>query len=708
MIKKINDFSYKSYDNYTGPTEDFRAKNIIFGYNGSGKSTLVNGIEKEFLKNQVNNEQELRIYSYDYVEKKLLLDVANRRTLKGVKVTFGEQNIEIENEIKALEKKIVSEEDLDDLSTDINNFECEIREEIDEIFINRKGKLKIQKKSKSLSIDAVIEAYKVDYKAAIKYEKDLDSIEESISKDTIERKIIALESLYRPYTIVVYPKDIAHLETIQSSDYGDVQIPNSIIIAWLEEGVRIHENKNTCEFCGSHIDDYSEIINRITSYSKNKKLLAEKFYRFLKENLEDFIEGVNKIEEVTNLYFSLIRDIKEPISKLVEVKKKINEYSELVNDNIKNIENIKKIDVFEFGLIIKKGNEIAEIINSEISAALEKERIKLDKISILVKGTVYLDIMKSTLIRNCFLKIDEKAEEIKTAQNNNTTIAQQIEELKKDKMVTIDFMNLVNEVLRDLNISLELIIEGNDYIIKTRLLNQEELSIDDISEGEKNLLALLFFYFGMFEDKDQTQLKSDIKLVILDDPISSMDDYNRFYVLEIVKNIMNLSVDQVFVLTHVWDDFCQLIYGKDCFGKKSEYASYEIKKREKSEIIKNVSKGNPYKFMFKEIYELSRKRKLSSDCEYFHIPNTMRKVFEEFLFFKTNGILPQNSRKEYIEEKFEIITTKDKVKLGTLLTVINVLSHTNVKTNEDILTAAKFLMKIIEKNDKLHYDAMKE
>jgi len=269
-------------------------------------------------------------------------------------------------------------------------------------------------------------------------------------------------------------------------------------------------------------------------------------------------------------------------------------------------------------------------------------------------------------------------------------------------------MNLVNEVLNDINISIRLEIEKNDYILKTTLLTQNELTVDDISEGEKNLLSLLFFYFEMFDDKSQITLKNDIKLIILDDPISSMDDSNRFYVLEIVKNIVKLSVDQVFVLSHVWDDYCQLIYGQHSFEENSQYATYEIRKLNESIIHKNISKGSPYKFMFKEIYELSKKSELTTDCHYYHIPNTIRKVFEEFLFFKTNGTIPQNSYRAKIESLFNISSNTAKTKLGTLLTVSNVLSHRNTKTNEDILTAAKFLMSIIKQNDKLHYDAMKQ
>ena len=48
MIKRLNDFSYKSFRNYSGPDEEFKRVNIVFGYNGRGKSSLTHGVIKAF------------------------------------------------------------------------------------------------------------------------------------------------------------------------------------------------------------------------------------------------------------------------------------------------------------------------------------------------------------------------------------------------------------------------------------------------------------------------------------------------------------------------------------------------------------------------------------------------------------------------------------------------------------------------------------
>ena len=64
-----------------------------------------------------------------------------------------------------------------------------------------------------------------------------------------------------------------------------------------------------------------------------------------------------------------------------------------------------------------------------------------------------------------------------------------------DEKKSEDFLKDVNDILKDINLSIKLKIEGNDYYLETTLLNNDELTVDDISEGEKNLLSLIFFYF---------------------------------------------------------------------------------------------------------------------------------------------------------------------------------------------------------------------
>lgn len=708
MISRMNDFSHKSFHNYSGPDEEFHEKNIIFGYNGSGKTSLVLGLEKAFLSVSGKKKENLRIYSADYLDKYLLLDPINRRSIRGIRAIFGEKNVEIEGKIKEFEMKIINQNEIDKLINENTKLEIEAKSEITKIFSAKKGSLRIQGKITAISIQDTVKSYEEDLKNAVKVEKDKTNIEKIIGDDTLDKRISAIESLDEFPEISVDYIDYAEFTEKQDQRYDDVEIPNSTIIKWLTEGLTIHSEKKHCEFCGSQID-YPSIKNKVDSYAKNVKFIAENFFKNIFNYLDGKIALVKNILSKKESYIAQLEQCDILFKELHETIISLEEFTTILKYNYENISSIHKIISDDLKKTIKQVSTIILKINSIRKETIRLERAKLDKLGTLVKGAVSIAISKSTLINENIMKIEKNKQLLTRYNKENVENKAKIRSLKESKIITVDFMKLVNDILLDMNISIKLEIEGNDYYLRTTLLNEDELTVDDISEGEKNLLSLIFFYFEMFEDDKQSVLKSDINMIILDDPISSMDDSNRFYVLELVKNIIQLNVDQVFVLSHVWDDYCQLIYGKNCFAHDSKYASFEIRKNKESEIKKNNSQGNPYKFMFKELYELSQKNSLSTNCDYFHIPNILRKVFEEFLFFKTNKyMLAQNSKKTEIEELFEITSISEKTKLGTLLAVSNVLSHTNTKTNEDILASVKYLMNLIKKNDKLHFDAMKK
>lgn len=274
-------------------------------------------------------------------------------------------------------------------------------------------------------------------------------------------------------------------------------------------------------------------------------------------------------------------------------------------------------------------------------------------------------------------------------------------------------MNFLNEVLSSLGIQITLSLKDNNYYLR-HALEDCDLTIDNISEGEKNLLALLYFYFELYSDKEQKKFKPEIKLVVIDDPISSLDDSNKFYVLEIVKKILSEKFPQIFLLTHSWNDFCQITYGIKTAD--TNYGIFEIYKNSSNNFYSEIRtcQGNiaPYKKLFQEIYILKDKNTDELEqCEIYHAANSMRRIFEEFLNFKKPNLLPQKSNQAKIESLYyeatgETLGDNKKRKLGELLTFINVLSHRPIRADE-IVQNSKTLMKIIEDMDKVHFNEMK-
>ena len=143
-IDKINDYSCKSFNQYTGPTSLFDKSNIFFASNGQGKSSFALGVEAEYLKSY--DSSNYRIYNKNYIENHLLLE--DRSGIRGVVANFGGQNVDIEKKIKPLVKeRDYFKSEIDRLSVDNSKLISATETAIEDIFKRRKGKANIQKKT---------------------------------------------------------------------------------------------------------------------------------------------------------------------------------------------------------------------------------------------------------------------------------------------------------------------------------------------------------------------------------------------------------------------------------------------------------------------------------------------------------------------------------------------------------------------------------
>ncbi|MBS1649623.1 MAG: AAA family ATPase [Bacteroidetes bacterium] len=713
MITKLNNFTLKSFVGYTNPNDLlFRAKNILFGYNG--KSSVAIGIKDEFLKDTSKKSENLRIFDRDYISNSLLLENSEGK-IKGVEASFGKGGVDIENKIKELEKQIISEVEISKLDSNIVDSRKKIRTEIDKIHDSRKGEANIQRKAKEESVERVIELYKKDFQDAKKIEADDDKLIKINGDNAIEKQIAQNENL-RPLNLSkIQTTLIEEVKVIFKEKFGeDISIPEFEVVQWIETGLKLHKQGDNCKFCEGKLD-FSDVKSKIAQYKENKKHKAKEKLKQFREQLQNLFESIKAIEKESKTYTTNIGN--EIEQHFTEIYAKKNNIETLTTSCQSKIDNIEIQENFDFELLaetLKELDESLSTISKTKSEQLLELRKKQNNLTTLVKGAIGLEILKSTSIKDNLQEVKDKETELKEKRENNKKKQKEIQDLKQQKSLTKDFADFVSQILNDINISLkvELDTDNKNYIIKSTNENAT-LTIKDISEGEKNLLALLFFYYELFADNKQQSVKPEIELIIVDDPISSMDDSNKFYILELMKNLLELSNQQIFVLTHSWEDYCNLSYGKKAWENNQPFATFEIRKSNGvSELsqLKNIEK--PYKYLFKEIFEFSQKREddLKTDCQIYHYPNVMRRVFEEWYSFKIGRDLNlTSSQQDRITSELKITENREKTRLGLLLKVCNILSHSinGSKNPQEIHQSAKYLMKLIADNDKLHFDNMK-
>lgn len=738
MINRLNKFTRKSFKNYSMPENiGFNHKNVIFGYNGRGKSSLAEEIVHQF-----NDEDGVRFFHRDYVEERLLV-MGSDSDINGVKVAFGEPAINVYKEIEDEKNKIV---DLTQDKDSIKTKREEIRTDIDSILKSKRGSSNVQRKNEKkllvggiyiegcLDIDWVLEQYENDLNKAKKIISDISKLRQISGDIDYDSKISDLSSLSLPIISISYLTDkvIDDISKICAKTYINDEIPRSEVVKWLSDGLEFHKDDNgdnvdKCIFCKNDTTfDIVEIENRINLYLNSEK---QKDSETLK-NTHDMIE--KHIERLSNKT-KLSKPLLDYFDK-VSIDNIFNYDSEL--ETLKSIEIIlsnkleSMSDTMSLGDIkkIKKDIKSLDNKNKELINLKGEKNIDLgnqrDKQNILINAAVKIAIDENENLNKKIENLKEFEKGVLEKYKNNHTAEERIKELEDSVSEYGNFRTFLNEILRNMsiNLKLEFINENNkkNYYITQAVddgdSNKIKFSIKDISEGEKNLLALLFFYYEMYNDGYQKKSKDDIKLVVIDDPVSSLDDANKTYVIEIIKKILEDDFEQVFVLTHSWNDFCDIAYGKE--GKK-DYNLFEIVKYDNigSSLIKQDKKIlNPYNKLFKEIYELSKlpQDREIDDCKLYHTPNSMRRVLEEFLSFKVGERkFPTSSNFNTIKQLYEGCKTNNNkisgfdMEFHSLLTLINTHSHKPLRSDE-VKKNAKILMRYIEITDKFHYDKMKQ
>lgn len=720
MIEQVTNLTKKSFNGYSGPIEKFKLKNVIFGYNGRGKSSLALGIKDAYSNEPTSSDNNFRFFNKDYVEDNLILKdplTGNKSKDKilGVIAHFSNKDVKAEDEIKKLQDKII---ELGPIRSQLEGLKDDARKSVNAIHDRRKGTANIARKNKDFEIEKVIELYTQDLDAAKKIEADETKLAKIEGDNVIGEKIELLKTLGFTNLDKLTDQEIDEASALFSKSFSSTSIPSSDIVDWLNEGITLHEDGDNCKFCNNSMS-LKDIRNRVSEYNANEKQKATKFLKNLDEKIAE-LQNVIKLnlDKEANIRSSLDADpdIDTSYQTIKDSSIVIANARNAVQTKVKNIDNLKTGFV-DFKDALKAFNGAIKKLEGIRYTQLSKLEAQNSSKDVLVKGAIGLEILNDKNISEKMNDIRSKEKELNDAATSNKKLNDDIQTLKQSESATADFAEYISSILSNLNIHLKVIVssDGKNYIIQ-HTQTRSPLTMSDISEGERNLLALLFFYYELFDDNEQQNFKSNIEMIVVDDPISSMDDINKMYIIELLKQLLSLEAPQVFLMTHSWDDFVNLCYNhKDT--PSTPYAFFEIKKdlSGKSVVQKTRSNISPYHHNFVEVYNFSLKPDTTNldDCDVYHMPNIIRQVLEGFLQFKVRRSSPTKDNEKEIArvlfgKEWAAVTEDEKTKLGQLLLVINVNSHSSSRSPDEVLASSKFLMGKLKKIDERHYNTNKE
>lgn len=324
-----------------------------------------------------------------------------------------------------------------------------------------------------------------------------------------------------------------------------------------------------CPFCQQEIDKNHILAELKSCFDKtyeedkeNLKNLSIKYENQVNKIVEyQEFENLDIIKNFSDSYKILLTKLKNVLDKNISlIKQKINEPS-------------KSIILKDFTSELNSVNDIINQANEKIKEFNEKID-KKDEALIKLKDLFWqnLRLEYDTILSN--FETEKKQNEESQAQLKNEKIVLQNQINEQDDIINKQSKNVANidEAIKNINAGLldlgidsfkiEKYSSDDDLYKLSRAEQSEENIFESLSEGEKMIISFLYF-IEECKGKQKAQDSEKQKIIVIDDPISSLSHIYIFNIAELIKNIfLNKNLDnweQVFIFTHSLYFFYELI-----------------------------------------------------------------------------------------------------------------------------------------------------
>lgn len=696
MITRISLQNTATFGNETQTMDKLKKLNFVFGSNGSGKTTISRVLcsPEQYPNCTVEWENgstfPCKVYNSDFVAKNFKDD----SDMPGI-FTLGKEELETKEKIRELEKQI---RELDSERARKSNTlkgadgksgkEAELaafEKKYTDIFWSRKQRYDSSSLRDGMEgfLNSKTNFQKQLLQQAVSNKEQLYSFEElsSRAKAAFSEKPMALLEIALPNFTkflelscspilkkkIVGKEDIDVSELIKKLNNSD----------WVKAGMTyLDRSDGICPFCQGKIQDnlkeklnqyfdetylanIKEVNDIISQYDVSSRQLLSHLDSILLQN-EDFMDAetfkasLQLLENVIDNNKKVLLSKKENPSMPVELLEYGNLLEELVNlvkeSNCKIRE--RNIMVSQLGkeqALLKK--QIWRFIASDASsdiAAYRKGKKKLeDEIAAL-----------NTEIRESLVQKRGLETDIKNLQAELTSV--------------IPTKDLINEWLEEFGFTGFRLEVGSDEHSYGLVRNDGTPVNKTLSEGEKNFVTFLYFYALLKGSLDDSGVTSE-QVVVIDDPVSSMDSEVLFVVSTLVRDLYESLCDgssnirQMFVLSHNLYFYKEVTFSQSLQKKVKPEMNYWTIRKYKGISKITWNKDNPvqssYEILWQDVkYASEHPDEVSSNS----LQNTMRRILEHY--YKYYGDISLNRLPDKVDVNYRWV-------VKTLLVWANDGSH---------------------------------
>lgn len=583
--------------------------NIVFGRNGSGKSTIARafreqqadrlamGLERKYelssdgsgsLSQEVG--EHLFVFNEDFIDKNVKVD-----NLKSI-IRIG-ASAELDADIQALretiKKKTEDKKAIDDELEILNgNKTGSIKEAEDELKngLKKQGGFKtrldkIEGRGHNLTATLINPILNFD-------SKDNPSISIGDMAKQLDESIDRYLSFESGETIAWNMPDLSHLP--------DINEVNTILGQTVRPAELTEEESRILEELSSQLAD-EDFISKTQSIivessrdfcplchqpvtSEHKHTLQQRLIKFRDKTVQEFKEKVNGINAsvcVLDVMFPSFQtneydqDIRNAGSKIQELNNSILDIKTALESKASN----------PFSTMPAFNQDAFKTLTSECQTALSKifDDVQTFNKSFEEKESLLKDIYYKN-IQLAYHENKNLIDELKKLNDKKTELEELAQGLSKEisdkttELHTISSkIDQVDDAREQINNYLDIIFGINKLHLAPAGKNLYKLQIKKndsyedippraISSGERNALALAYFFACVLEKKEKNYNYSEPTLLIIDDPVSSFDAENKAGVISLLANqckkiIAGNDESKVLILTHDYTtlrDMCTL------------------------------------------------------------------------------------------------------------------------------------------------------
>ena len=553
--------------------------NYIYGKNGTGKSTLTKLMSRQFA-----GLYDVRVFQgFEAI-------VGDSHKLDAV--VLGEANTAIQAQIdQKLEAIRMRQSAISDMEKKITPQEKPDKDNLAaQLYLAQKDYDKVEKAVGKVHTDAAkaiktrtnpqisVTSYnKSGFVADIPRAKQLADAEREALCETLKSEV-------KNAALIAFPEFDIEQKLAEVNDILAKKVEPKKIVVRLDKnaekqqfakmGMHIHQKGDVCAFCGNPISD--EVFEELGSFfSADETMFLQREIDDCLRKLEEirsqireividtdsfYPEYVAELEDIKEKWLKSVIDYSDIIDAMCEALKEKQKYLFESRDAITISTEAYKMKDFQLAYMnLCRKNNASDLVKAQKEA---KEKLRLD--------AVYTELEKAKY-SSLLTQLDAAGAKVKAVQDQISAKKGEIDEIRRD----IDYINrqikslqeqTVNEqkLADNINKTLSILVgfelehyEDYDnkgyYRVKDKRTG-EARPVDQLSTGEKNVIAFLYFMEKLHEVRDLSDQRE--RLIIFDDPLNSNDEVMQFLIADKlnswihgIKKIED-NTDTVVVLTH--------------------------------------------------------------------------------------------------------------------------------------------------------------